>query len=146
MWKGTPILDWLYFSENTTVDYNFVNFSLNVAKIDMWIDNVGTDKLHEFGCKRNHFGGNYEFRSHQNVYIYKMGGTISIQELECWIIYHWKEEAIIILIVKVCGSCISSLWVELVVKVCNTDDTLCQCDHILVHIFLIIAYIHIPHT
>ena len=59
---------------NTTFDYNFISFSMNVTKVGVLNDNVGIDKLHKFGCYGNHFGGkNDKFLSYQNVRIYKMG-------------------------------------------------------------------------
>ena len=47
---------------------------------------------------------------------------------------------------KVCGVCITTLGVALWVKMCNTNDILCGFYHILVHIFLNVAAIQIPHT
>ena len=46
---------------------------------------------------------------------------------------------------KMCGDCITSLGVEVQVKMCNTDDSLCEYYHILVQIFLNIVAIQIPH-
>ena len=42
--------------ENTTVDNNFVHFSLNVTKFGMLIDMVEIDKSHDFGCYGHYFG------------------------------------------------------------------------------------------
>ena len=58
--------------ENTTFDNNVVNFSLNVTKIDMLIDNIEIGMSHDFVCYGNHLAGKYEFLSYQNVCIYKM--------------------------------------------------------------------------
>ena len=56
------------FGENTTVDNNVVNFSLNVTKFGIGIGIVEVDKSYDFGF----YGGNYQFLSYQNVRIYKM--------------------------------------------------------------------------
>ena len=58
--------------ESTTFYNNFVNFSPNVTKFDMLIDIGEIDKSHDLCCYGNHFAGNYEFRSYQNMCIYKM--------------------------------------------------------------------------
>ena len=47
---------------------------------------------------------------------------------------------------KVYGVYITSLTVGLWIKMCNTGDMLCECYHILVHIFLNIVTIQLPHT
>ena len=43
--------------KNTTFDNNFVNFSLNVIKYGVLIDNIKIDMSHDFGCYGNHLGG-----------------------------------------------------------------------------------------
>ena len=42
--------------KNTTFDCNFVTFSLNVSNVDVLINNMGIDKLHELGCCGKYFG------------------------------------------------------------------------------------------
>ena len=42
--------------KSTTFDSNFVNFSLNVIKFGMLINNIEIDMSHDFGCYRNHLG------------------------------------------------------------------------------------------
>ena len=44
--------------KNTTVDNNnFANFSLNVTKFGMLIDNIEIDMSRDFDCYGSHFGG-----------------------------------------------------------------------------------------
>ena len=50
----------MYFTvlvENTTFYSNFVNFSLNVTKFGMLIDNIEIGMSHDLGCYGNHFDG-----------------------------------------------------------------------------------------
>ena len=55
-------------------DNNFDNFSLNVTKFGMLIDNIENDMSHDFGFYGNHFEGkHYEFLLYENVCIYKLG-------------------------------------------------------------------------
>ena len=85
--------------------------------------------------------GNYKFLSYQNVCIYKMGWH-SINTIDR-VFNHTSGHQHFD---KVCGICISSLKVELWVKLCNTDSILCEYYHIIVHIFLNIAHTQISHT
>ena len=60
----------LYFNlKNTTFDYHFINFSLNVIKFGMLIDNVEIDKSHDFGCYETILVRNYEFLTKMCVFI-----------------------------------------------------------------------------
>ena len=73
--------------------------------------------------------GNYEFLNYQNVCIYKMT-LCSVNTMAIGCCQHSN---------KVCGVCISSLGVELAVKMCNTGEYY----HILVQLVLNIAVIQI---
>ena len=42
--------------KNTNFDNTFVNFSLNVTKFGMLIDNIKSNNSHDLGFYRNHFG------------------------------------------------------------------------------------------
>ena len=46
----------MYFSENM-FDPNFINFSLNVTKFGMLIDNIDINMSHDFDYYGNHSGG-----------------------------------------------------------------------------------------
>ena len=41
----------------TTFDNRFVNFSLNITKFGMLIDNIEIDMSRDLGCYGVHFGG-----------------------------------------------------------------------------------------
>ena len=47
----------LFLAKITTFDSNFVNFSLNITKCGVLVDNMDIDTSHDFGCNGNHFGG-----------------------------------------------------------------------------------------
>ena len=47
----------MYFSEKYMFDNNFFNFSLNINKFGMLIDNMEIDMSHDFGCYGNYVGG-----------------------------------------------------------------------------------------
>ena len=80
---------------------------------------------------------NYDFFSYHNVCIYKLGWC-SVNTISRVLnhIHVSLERADHQHSTKVCGVCITTLRVELWVKICNTCDILCECYHILVHISL----------
>ena len=47
----------VYFSESKMFDNNCTNFSPNVTKSVMLIDNGAIDKSHDFGCYETDFDG-----------------------------------------------------------------------------------------
>ena len=48
----------VYFSEKSILcDTNVINFSLNVNKFGMLIDNIQVGMTHDFGCYGHHFVG-----------------------------------------------------------------------------------------
>ena len=63
----------VYFRGKYNFGNNFVNFSCNVTKFGMLIDNIEVDMSYDFGCDGNILAGNYEFLIYQNVCIYKLG-------------------------------------------------------------------------
>ena len=60
------------FVENTTLDNNVVNFSLNVTKFGMLISILKMTIYMILVAMESILTGNYEFLSYQNVHIYKM--------------------------------------------------------------------------
>ena len=84
--------------------------------------------------------GNYYFLSYQNVCIYKLGCR-SVNTLATVLNHISLERAVHQHSSNVCGVCITTLGVELGVKMCNTNDILCYFYHILVHVFLNVAAI-----
>ena len=89
--------------------------------------------------------GNYQFPNHQSVCSSKMAwcsvdiiarvwNHISLERAR-----HQHSD-------NVYGVCITTQGFELRVKMCSTGDILCEYYHTLVHIFLNIAAIQIPHT
>ena len=74
--------------KNTTFDNNFANFSLNVIKFGMLIDNIESGMSHDFAliAMETILAANYEFLHYQNVCIYKLGcrnGNILASVLHC---------------------------------------------------------------
>ena len=88
--------------------------------------------------------GNDDFLSYQNVCIYKLGWC-SVNTLARVWNHISLERAGHEHSSKACGVCITTLGIQLWFKLCNTSDILCECYHILVHIFLNVAAIQIPH-
>ena len=127
--------------ENTTFGNTFAHFSLTITTFCILIDIVELDKLYGFGCYGNRFGG-------------KMCHSFVIKMC---VLIKWPGEASIARVLnhisleraghqhcnKVCGVCITSLGVELSIKVCIAYDNLCEYYRILVHSVLNIGAIQI---
>ena len=94
---------------------------------------------------KTNLGGNYEFLCYQNVCVHTMAGH-SVNTTARVLNHISLERAGHQHCDNVCEVCITSLGVELCIKMCDTGGNVCEYYHILVHILLNIAAIQIPHT